>query len=49
MKKRMKNKILSLLLSAALTLGCTVPAFAAEDGLPASDAPAAAEAAESGL
>lgn len=45
----MKNKILSLLLSAALTLGCAVPAFAAEDGLPASDAPAAAEAAESGL
>ncbi len=43
----MKNKILSLLLSAALTLGCAVPAFAAEDGLPASDAPA--EAAESGL
>ena len=49
MKKRMKNQILSLLLSAALTLGCAVPAFAAEDGLPASDAPAAAEAAESGL
>ena len=45
----MKNKILPLLLSAALTLGCAVPAFAAEDGLPASDAPAAAEAAESGL
>lgn len=45
----MKNKMLSLLLSAALTLGCAVPAFAAEDGLPASDAPAAAEAAESGL
>ncbi len=45
----MKNKILSLLLSAALTLSCAVPAFAAEDGLPASDAPAAAEAAESGL
>lgn len=43
----MKNKMLSLLLSAALTLGCAVPAFAAEDGLPASDAPA--EAAESGL
>lgn len=45
----MKNKMLSLLLSAALTLGCAVPAFAAEDGLPASDAPAVAEAAESGL
>ena len=45
----MKNKMLSLLLSAALTLSCAVPAFAAEDGLPASDAPAAAEAAESGL
>ena len=49
MKKRVKNKILSLLLSAALTLSCAVPAFAAEDGLPESDAPAAAEAAESGL
>lgn len=43
----MRSKILSLLLSAALTLGCAVPAFAAEDALPESDAPAAAEATES--
>ena len=46
MKKQAKKKFLSLLLAAALTLGCSVPAFAAEDGQPESDIPAVTEAEE---
>ena len=46
MKKQAKSKFLSLLLSAALVLGCSVPAFAAEDVQPESNPPAVTEEVE---
>lgn len=46
MKKQAKSKFLSLLLSAALVLGCSVPAFAAEDVQPESNSPAVTEEVE---
>ena len=46
MKKQTKNRFLSLLLATALTLSCSVPAFAAEDGQLEGDTPAATEVVE---